>query len=103
LDTSTSITGRIGQQLDRRTARTRDLHVGLLDEPVTTHAMAACPSRVDEQRGKPLDPSEQGHVVDLNPTFGEQLLQIPIGQSLAHVPTDGNQDDLRREPESTES
>jgi len=58
-----------------------DLHVGFIDKPVATHAVAARPSRVDEQWREPLDPKEQGHVVDLDATFGQQFFQIPIGQS----------------------
>ena len=49
----------------------RDLHVGLVDEPVTTHAMAAWPGRVDGQRREPLDPSVEGHVVDLDASLSE--------------------------------
>ena len=49
-----------------------------------------------------LVPSEQGHVVDLNATLGEEFLKILIRQSIAQVPTNGDQDDLWREPESGE-
>ena len=59
-----------------------DLHVGLIDKPVTTHDVAARPSRVDEQGREPLNPPEQGHVVNLDTAFSEQLLQIPVGQSV---------------------
>src|ERR1039458_2004820 len=59
-----------------------DLHVGLIDKPVTTHDVAARPSRVDEQGREPLTPTEQGHVVNLDTAFSEQLLQIPVGQSV---------------------
>ncbi len=59
-----------------------DLHVGLIDKPVTTHAVAARPSRVDEQGREPLSPPEQGHVVNFDTAFSEQLLQIPVGQSV---------------------
>ena len=79
-----------------------DLYVGLIDEPVTAHAVAAWPGRVDEQWCEPLDPPEQGHMVDLDAPFGEEFLKIPIGQSVTQVPTDGDQDDLRRQPEPNE-
>ena len=80
----------------------RDLHVGLVNEPVTAHAMAAWSCCVYEQGSEPLDPPEQGHMVNLDPTFGEQLLQISVGQSVAQVPAHRDQDDLRREPEAGE-
>src|ERR1019366_1586893 len=81
---------------------TGDLHIRLIDEPVTTHAMAAWPGRVDEQGREPLDPPEQGHVVDVDATLGKQFLQIPVRQPVAQVPTHGEQDDLRREPKPSE-
>src|ERR1019366_5596833 len=79
-----------------------DLHVGLIDKPVTTHAVAARPSRVDEQGREPLNPPDQGHVVNLDTAFSEQLLQIPVPQPVPQVPAHGDQDDLRREPEASE-
>jgi hypothetical protein len=33
-----------------------------------------------QQRGEPLHPPEQAHVVDLHTAFGQQLLNIPVGQ-----------------------
>jgi hypothetical protein len=71
-----------------------DLYVGLIDEPVFAHPVAARPSRVDEQGRESLNPPEQGHVVDLDAPFGEEFLKIPIGQSVAQVPAHGDQDDL---------
>jgi len=79
-----------------------DLHVGLIDEPVATDAVTARPSRFDEQGRESLDPPVQGHVVDLDATFGEQFFQIPVGQSVAQVSAHGDQDDLGWEPESSE-
>src|SRR5665213_3234224 len=58
---------------------------------------------VDEQGREPLNPPEQGHVVNLDTAFSEQLLQIPVGQSVTQVPAHGDQDDLGREPEPCES
>jgi hypothetical protein len=51
-----------------------DLYVGLVDEPVATDAMAARASRLNQQRRKPLDPSIQGHMVDLDTPLGEEFL-----------------------------
>src|ERR1035437_7781981 len=59
-----------------------DLHVSLIDKPVTTHDVAARPSRVDEQGREPLNPPEQGQVVNLDTALSEQLPQIPVGQSV---------------------
>jgi hypothetical protein len=69
---------------------------------VTTNARAARPSGIRQDRREPLDPSEQGHVIDLDPALSEEFLQIPVGQPVAQVPTHGEQDDLRRESESSE-
>jgi len=49
-----------------------------------------------------MNPPEQGHVVNLDAAFSEQFFQIPVGQSVTQVPTNGDQDDLWREPESCE-
>jgi hypothetical protein len=79
-----------------------DLDVGLVNEPVTAHAVAAWPGRLHQQRREPLDPSEQGDMVDLDAALSEELLQITVRQSVAQVPAHGDQDDLWREPESGE-
>jgi hypothetical protein len=76
--------------------------VGLVDELVTTHTMAARPGRVDEQRREPLDPSKQRHMVDLDTSLREQLLEIPVGKSVAQGSAHGDQNDLRRKPEPGE-
>ena len=60
-----------------------DLHVGLIDDPVPTHAVAARLGRVDEQGSEPLDSPEQGHMVDLDAPFGEEFPEVPSGQSVA--------------------
>lgn len=41
-------------------------------------------------------------MVDLDAPFGEQFLQVPVGQSVAQVPAHGDQDDFWREPEPGE-
>src|SRR5664280_1414394 len=64
----------------------RHLHVSLIDEPVTADAVAAWAGRVDEQGRESLNPSEQGHMVDLDTPFGEEFLKVPVGQSVAQVP-----------------
>src|ERR1700724_963155 len=57
---------------------------------------------VDQLRSEPLDPSVQGHVVDLDATLGQQILQVPVRQPEPKVPTDRQQDHLCREPEARE-
>jgi hypothetical protein len=69
---------------------------------VTTNAVAARPSGVRQDWCEPLDPSDQGYVIDLDATLSEEFLQIPVRQPVAQVPTHGDQDDLRRESESSE-
>jgi hypothetical protein len=41
-------------------------------------------------------------MVDLDAAFSEDLLQIPVGESVAQIPAHGDQEDLRREPEASE-
>jgi hypothetical protein len=40
--------------------------------------MAARTCRVHEDWSEPLDPTEQGHVVNLDAALGEELLEVPI-------------------------
>ena len=47
---------------------------------------------------EPLNPSVHGKVVDLDAPFGEELLDIAVGQAEPQVPPDGQGDDLGREP-----
>jgi hypothetical protein len=42
-------------------------------------------------------------MVDLNATLGEELLEVPIGQSVTQVPAHCQQYHLRREPEPGET
>jgi hypothetical protein len=39
---------------------------------VTTNAVAARPSGIRQDWREPLDPSEQGHVIDLDPALSAQ-------------------------------
>jgi len=38
------------------------------------------PGRVGEQRGELRHPAEERGVVDVDAAFGEQLLDVPVGQ-----------------------
>ena len=80
--------------------RPGELHVGLIDEPVTTDAVATRPGRIHQQRREPLDPSLQDHMVDIDTPLGEESLEIPVGESVAQVPTHSDHNDLGRKPES---
>ena len=41
-------------------------------------------------------------MVDLDASLSQELLQIPVGQSVTQVPAHGDQNDLVREPEPGE-
>ena len=79
-----------------------DLDVGLVDEPAIPSHVPTRPGRVDQQRREPLHPPVEGHVVDLDATLGEQLLQVPVGQPVPQVPAHRQQDHLGRETEPSE-
>jgi hypothetical protein len=53
---------------------------------------------VGEQRGEPLHPLVHGHVIDIDATLGQQLLDIAIREAVAQVPADRHRDHLRWEP-----
>jgi hypothetical protein len=59
-------------------------------------------SGVGQQRGEPLDPPVDRDVIDLDPAFGEQLLDVSVGQAIAQVPAHRHHDHLGREPEAGE-
>jgi hypothetical protein len=79
-----------------------DLDVGLVDEPAITDPVSAEPGRVSEQRGEPLNPPIHRDMVDLDTPFGEQFLNVAIGQPVAQVPPDRHHDHLRWKPEPKE-
>jgi hypothetical protein len=55
-----------------------------------------------EQRGEPLHPPVDRHVVDLDAALGQQLLKVAVGQAVPEVPPDRESDHVRREPEPGE-
>jgi hypothetical protein len=59
--------------------------------------------RIDQQRGEPLHPPIDGHVVYLDAALGEQLFHVSVGQSVTEVPTYRNHDHAWREPETGEA
>jgi hypothetical protein len=80
-----------------------DFHVGLVDEPPAAYGVAGRPSGLDQHRRESLYPPVQRDVVDLDPSLGEELLEVAIGQAEAQIPAHRQQDHLRREPEAGES
>lgn len=64
--------------------------------------MPAQPRRLDELRGEPLDPSVDGDVIDGDAAFGQQLLDVAVGQPAAQVSAGRDRDHLPREPEAGE-
>ena len=82
-----------------------DLHIGLVGEPPVTGSMAAWPRSLDELRGEPLHPPVHADVVNGDTAFGQQFLDIPVGQPVPQVPADRERDHLRRnrKPANTEA
>ena len=57
------------------------LHVGLVHEPAVADHVSATPRRVDHGWCEALHPAEQRDVVDLDVALGEQLFEVPVGQT----------------------
>jgi hypothetical protein len=55
-----------------------DPHVGLVHEPAISYSVPAGAGSLDQQRREPLDPSVDGHVVDLDLSFSQQLLNVAV-------------------------
>jgi hypothetical protein len=81
---------------------TGDFDVGLVDEPPVTGRVPGEASGVGEQRREPLHPPVDGDVIDLHTAFGQQLFDVPVGQTVAQVPAHRHGDDFGREPETGE-
>jgi hypothetical protein len=73
-----------------------DLDVGLIDVPAIPDNVLSSPRGLDELRREPLDPPVDAHMVDLDASFGEELLDVPVGEAEPQVPPDGQGDDLGR-------
>jgi len=50
-----------------------------------------------ELRCESLDPPVHGDVIDLDPSLGEKLLDVSVGEAEPQVPSDRQGDDVRRE------
>ena len=55
-----------------------DLDVGLVHEPTITNAVTAGPCGIREQRREPLHPPVHGDVVELDPTLGQEFLDVAV-------------------------
>ena len=79
-----------------------DLDVGLVHLPAVSHAMPAGPGGVGKQRREPQHPPVDGHVVGLDPTLGQELLEVAVGQAEAEVPADREHNHIGWEAEAGE-
>jgi len=77
---------------------TVDFDVRFVYEPSVTHGVTTRPGRVDEHRCEALYPPVDSDVVNFDAALGEEFFDIAIGESVAGVPADSQQDHLRREP-----
>jgi hypothetical protein len=82
--------------------RASDLDVGLVDEPAVPDRVPGRACRVGQQRCELLYPPVDRDVINLDATFGEQLLDVAVGQSEPQIPTDRKHDRLVWEPEPGE-
>jgi hypothetical protein len=64
--------------------------------------VATRPGSVDQQRREALDPSVDGHVVNVNSSFGHEFFDVSIGEAVTQVPAHRQQDHLWREPIASE-
>jgi len=76
--------------------------VRLVDVPAIPDDVPAGAGRLGELRSEPMDPPVDRDVVDLDPSLGEELFDVPIGKAEPQVPPDRQGDDLGREPEPSE-
>ena len=61
--------------------------------------MAARSRRIDEERCEALHPTIDSHVIDLDTTLDQQLLDIAIRQAIPQIPTHRENDHRWRVPE----
>jgi len=58
------------------------------------------PGGVGQLQGEPLHPSIDGDVVHVDAAFGQQFLDVAVGQAVAQVPAHRHDDHLGGEPET---
>jgi hypothetical protein len=64
--------------------------------------MAGKPGGVGQHRCEALHPPVDGDVVDLDAAFGEQFLDVTVGESVAQVPANRDHDHVGWEPKDGE-
>jgi hypothetical protein len=64
--------------------------------------MSAGPGSLGEQAREAKHPPVDGDVVDLDTAFGEEFLDVAVGQTEAEVPADRQHDHIRWEAEAGE-
>ena len=79
-----------------------DADVSLIDEPAVADTVTARASSVDDERGEALHPPVDGDVIDVDAALSQEFLDVSVGQAVAEIPADGEQDHLAREPEPSE-
>jgi hypothetical protein len=76
--------------------------MGLVDLPTASDSMPARPGGLGKQRREPLHPPVDRGVVDVDPTLGQQLFEVAVGQVDAQIPAHRQHDDVGREVEPGE-
>jgi len=84
------------------TPYTGDLDVGLVHEPPVTDRVATGSSCVDKFWCEVLYPPVNGDVINVDASFGEELLNVAVRQAVAQVPAHSQQNHIGREPVSGE-
>jgi hypothetical protein len=79
-----------------------DLHIGLIDLPAVTDGVAAGSGGLGQQWGKAHHPAIHHDVVDLDPAFCEQLLEVAVGQAETQISAHREHDHIGREAEPGE-
>jgi hypothetical protein len=74
-----------------------DLQVRLIGEPPVTGCVTARLGGFDELRSEPLHLPVDRNVIHRDAAFGQQFLDVPVGQAVPQVPPDGDRDHLRRD------
>jgi hypothetical protein len=79
-----------------------NFHIGFVDLPSVAGHVPAGSGDLDERRGKPAHPPVHAGVVDRDATFGEQLLDVAVGQAESQVPAHRHGDQFGWEAEPGE-
>ena len=83
-----------------------DFHIRFISKPTITRHMPAGPGRVDQQRSKPLHPTVNGHMIDRDPAFSQQLLHVPESpyrryhRTATRITSGGNRKPAKLDPEA---